>query len=193
MKKYKLESPWYKVFYGIKVNYIISIFGKDIIESIYRSHCNSFVAGNSEIENQCYHICFVAILLQFGGYMYDVTTIKHSTGDKQTTTSSFNSTCNLFLLISATISFLYWKLVILLIRYHLPLVYILVPSLGFAVNTILTFLNHLVVVLPSFLHSIFIMAYVSSVLERLKMLSRLLKLFKILPMSLSLPRLLVNT
>ena len=122
-----------------------------------------------------------------------MTTIKHSTGDKQTTTSSFNSTCNLFLLINAIISFLYWKQVILLIRYHLPLVYTLVPSLGFTGNTILTFLNHLVVVLPSFLHPIFIMAYISLVLERLKMLSRLLKLFKTLPMSLSLLGLLVDT
>ena len=69
MKKYELEIPWYEVCYGIQVNYVISIFGKDIIKSIYRSHCNSFIVGNSEIENQCCHICFVAILLQFGGYI----------------------------------------------------------------------------------------------------------------------------
>ena len=69
MKKYELESPWYEAFYGIKVEYVISICGKNIIESIYRYHCNSFVAGNSEVENQCCYICFVALLLQFGGYI----------------------------------------------------------------------------------------------------------------------------
>ena len=36
LKKYELESPWYEAFYGIKGDYVISIFGKDIMESIYR-------------------------------------------------------------------------------------------------------------------------------------------------------------
>ena len=64
-----LESLWYKVFHGIKDDYIIFIFGKDIIESIYRSYCNNFVADNSKIENQSHHLFFVAILLQLGGYI----------------------------------------------------------------------------------------------------------------------------
>ena len=35
-KKYELESPWCEVLYGVQVDYIISIFSKDIMESIYR-------------------------------------------------------------------------------------------------------------------------------------------------------------
>ena len=176
-----LESPWYKVFDGIEDDYVIFIFGKDIMESIYRSHCNSFVCWqfwNRESISSPFFCGYIVTIW----WLYHVTTIKHSTWDKQTTTNSFNSTCNLFLLISTIISFLYWKQVILLIRYHLPLVYTLVPSPVFTGNTILTFLNHLVVILPSFLHPIFIMAYVSLVLERLKgHLMELLWIYQYIP------------
>jgi hypothetical protein len=62
MKKYELESPSYKLSDDMQVDYIISIFGQDITESIERWHCNSFVADTFEVENQCCCICSVVTL-----------------------------------------------------------------------------------------------------------------------------------
>src|SRR6266852_7762033 len=97
-----------------------------------------------------------------------------------------NSTCNHFLLLNATTSFLCLKLVILLIRSHLLLVITLVLSLDFTGNIIPTFQNHLVVVLPSSPPPIFAMLYALSALANMKMLSRSPKLFKISSTNLSL-------